>query len=313
MNKANNEDIDLDTELSIEQAKVFTQRGLFYDQDIYLLDNVDTSCLPENKRQLKCMLMLYNIRGGITFDTKDETITTHEHDLIILRPSDTVFYKNSTEEYKGKAILISPQNYTNLSNGLYSVSTLSSKIDAAHSLRLSCTERELFYFCFEQIERNLLSDSISRLQLSLIGSKFMLLNCLDKICVSQEDALTKSVVFKNFIKEVELHLQDNYNIQKYSQLVNVASATLEKEVRKHTGLSAKQYIRLRTAYDICMLIKEGTTSEKEIMRIENIKSTAAFAAMFRKVFGFTLTHYLSLSEDERQNIIHHTIPAQIYQ
>lgn len=300
-------------ELSIPQAKEFLNRGIFLDNEILLIDNLDENCFPSDQRVLKCLLILLNTEGGMSFENDKQTIKTDKNDVIILTQSQSVsHHKITSKTYRGKAILISSDNIAQLAIGYDTFTSMAEKIISTPKISLLRQDIEDFNFCFERIKDLLTYQNYKSLKLSLTLTKFILQRFLAKKPKMFNTYDQNLNVLQKFIDLIEKNNHKNLPVSQYCKMLNVSNSKLGYIVEKYMNMTPSKFLRLKITCRLCKILRNTNLSCKDIAEEEHFENRSSMTRFFKREMSITPSHFRSLTHDQQLNIIHHTIPAQIW-
>ncbi len=311
------EQLKFENEISIPQAKALFPRGMYINDDVFLLDNVIGSNLPRYKKVAKCIVIIICEEGRIRFETKGKTVFAEKNDVILLTMGQSVnHYKVLSSSYKGKAILVAPQKLPMLAELFCDTNSLSQKLNKNDKIKLSEEEMYNSQKNFYQIQTFINSEFHNKkLAFAMTLIKLILQTVLAKTVDPYLNMDRDDRNFYNFVQLVDENLLQNLTIKEYCQQLNISRTTLETIVRKHLiDYTPTKYLHLRLTYHICIMARN--TSRKvlptsAIAKRFHFPNTTALARFVKREINMSLTTFRNLTPDAQLDIIHHTIPDQI--
>ncbi len=301
-------------ELSIQQAKDFLNRGTYLDNEILLIDNLDEHSFPSDQRVLRCLLILLNTEGSMSFESDKQTIKTDKNDVIILTQSQSVSnHKITSSTYHGKAILIASDNIAQLASGYDTFANMAEKIINTHKVSLLRQDIENFNFCFERIKGLLHSQSDKNLKLSLTLTKFLLQSFLAKKGKTNHLSATDHNlnILQHFIELIDQNIHKNLPISQYCRMLNISNSRLGYIVEKYMNMTPSKVLRLKTVNSICVILGSTSLNCKDIAERVHFETRSSMTRFFKREMSITPSYFRSLTHDQQQDIIRHTIPYQI--
>lgn len=304
-------------EISIPQAKALFTRGTYLDDDVFLLDNVIGSNLPQCKKIAKCLVIIICEEGKIRFEINGKTLFAEKNDVILLTMGQIVdHYKVLSSTYKGKAILVAPKNMPMLADLFCDTKSLSLKLNKNDKIKLSEEEMKISQKHFYQILTYINSElRNTKLAFAITLIKLILHSALTKDTDFYENTNQDDFKFHEFVHLVDENLLQNLTVKNYCQLLNISRTSLEALVHKHFGnYTPSQYLRLRLTYRICIMARNTSTKTlptRAIAQRCHFPDTSALARFVKREIDMSLTTFRNLTPDAQLGIIHHTIPGQI--
>ena len=310
-------------EISIPQAKSFLPKGVFSNNEIFVIDDINADNFPVNSKYVKCIVLIFCENGKLRYDIDGHTVIAEQGDMIILSMGQKVSnYKVLSSTFHAKAIFVSIDCIEHLAQNYYTPNTL----------RLHLLATDIIKFDNQEISKNSLFISLikeyltspkyrQRLQLSIDLTKNILHKALDRNEYPREDEdLPKSnerLIFEQFIKLANENINNRNPISFYCKEINISRTYLEKIVNQQTGKTPSKLLHKSLLYQICILAERNTEKGKipikTIAKKTHFPSEASLSRFVKRELNMSLTQYRHLRPELQQNIIHHTIAVQNFE
>lgn len=308
---------NLEHVISIPQAKQLFSRGSFYDNELFLIDNIVGSNLPRNSRITKCIVIIFCEKGKIKFDTKGSTIIAEENDMLILSYGQKVSdYRVMSSDYSGQAIFIDPKlmqeiEYEDYSNKCF----LTNKMRRIDKVKLSSHDmfhcNHLFTIIREALSEPSNYEKIASAKTFTKGILQLLLSKVQSLTSERLNADERQYI--EFVNLVEEKMTLNLQVSKYCQELHISEAHLNQIVHKFAGTTPLKYIHKRLIIQICIIV-ENTSSKSmpntKLAERIHFRSATELSRFFKRELHITLSKYRHLTPDERLHIIPYTILGQ---
>ncbi len=308
---------DFKDEISIPQAKaLFNNRGVYIDNDLFLIDNIIASNLPHNKKKTKCVVILICEEGKIKFESDGHTITADENDVVLLNIGQVV--DNSqvmSSNYRGKAILIDSNEIPMLAEDFCDTRHLRGELTQIDKIKFNEQEMTHSNDNFYQITDLLKNAFPNKFALAINIIKIILQIAITKSYRNHNSQIKKSELqFEAFTLLVEQYVLTNRHVSDYCKRLGISSTQLEHIVREYTGITPLKYIHTKLLNHICIIAECTSISHmpnKKIAEWVHFSSFAAFSRFIQQNLHMSLTKYRHLKSDQQHYIIHRTILDQI--
>lgn len=284
-------------DISIRQAKAALKRGLFLDDDIYIIDNLDMSCFPTNKRTTKAFLFILCERGSMQCEIEKRTYRAQRNCIFLLHTNDCIENITfPTNDFCGKAMLIAPERLNCIVNFDEQIDFLQT-LSEIHLLYMKEDSVSDFKNIFLGIKNELLKknkhvrDHTFNLARIIVDNLRLDMQHLRSHC-SQKKKDKYQAIFDKFL----LFLQENsYRFKKidlFCKRENISYMTLERAIKKITGITPHEYQRTILTQEMCIAIsKVPDMSLTKIAHDFHFQSESAFAHYFKKGTSMSPTDY----------------------
>lgn len=118
-----------------------------------------------------------------------------------------------------------------------------------------------------------------------------LLRAYRKQTPQQEKQIAKPQLVRNFMQLVQQHYLHNYNVEDYSEKLNVSSKHLIEICKQHTGKTPLAYIRDHIISEAKRLLYHTQLSIKEVAYKLNFEDPTNFSKYFKTATGYTPVEY----------------------
>lgn len=307
----------LNREISIPQAKQLFGRGSNLNDEIYLVKDIKGYHLPKNSKETKCIVMVFCEEGNVVYDTKGQTIQAEENDIIFLTNGQWVSpYRQVSDNYRGQAIFIDTNLFTEMERGQYPTDCLLQKLRHTDKIKISKKRMFIINNLFTSIEK-ILSEFTN--ETDTLVAKSITISILQLVLnkgthISHSKRDEKEKTYQSFIHLVSEKKLLNLSVSKYCSLLHISQTRLEKIVLEFTGITPIKYIHSQLINYICILAE--TTSPQtmpnyKIAERTHFRSATQLSRFVKRELNMSLTKYRHLTPAEQFHTIHHTILDQI--
>lgn len=305
-------------EISIPQAKSLLGRGVWLDDEIYLIDNITEKNLPKDDKETKCFVILLCEEGKIRFDTNGQTIIAEKNNIIILSMGQKVSnYKVLSPIYRGKAIFVNSKEINYLTEDFCNAITFKRMIDSTDLIKVNDNIMTDYENLFVLICHQLTDKSQkNKLPFALNLAKIIFQLVLEKCSCDFNDKLSQEEkLFNSFSDYVQENVLKHLTVTQYCKDLEISMTHLENIVQKYKHQTPKEYINEKLLNYIC-IISECTTPKTmpmwKIAEFTHFNSPSALAKFFKRHLKMTLTDYQKLLKAGRQlDKVHYTTLDQI--
>ena len=303
--------------ISIPQAKHLFGRGNYINNDLYLVDNIKGSNLPQNFKEAKCIVILFCERGGFKYDSKGSTIYASQNDLVFFTDGQDISHLQAlSDSYLGQAIFISTNALSCIENRKYNENCLLHRIRKTNKIKLSQQEMDTFNDIFTLINEGISSNTddnqiIAYIKLIIAITQLIFNKDLSSICQTLDYDEQK---YQQFINLVEEKLILKIPISEYCQELDISETHLSHIVHLFAGITPLKYIHKILINRICIIAETTSAKSMPIYKIAerfHFRSASELSRFVKREIKISLSTYRCLESVEQQYIIHHTIFAQI--
>ena len=302
--------------ISIPQAKQLFGRGSFYNNDLYLIDNIVGNNLPQNCKETKCIVIIFCKKGKIRYDTNGTTIIAEENDILFLTNGQKVSeYKLMSPDYIGQAIFIDTKLMEEIEFEGYTNNCLMSKLQYTDKIKIS--SHDMFYcnILFAIICKALCDPTNQeRINSAKSFTKGILQMVLSKAPATTNEAISPDErQYIEFINLVDEKKTQNLQVAEYCQELDISETHLNHIVHKFAGTTPLKYIHKRLITQICIIIENTSSkamSNTKLAERIHFRSATELSRFFKRELHITLSKYRHLTPAERLHIIPHTILDQ---
>lgn len=306
---------DFEDEISIPQAKALFNRGVYIEDDLFLIDNIIASNLPHNKKKTKCVVILICEEGEIRFESDGHTITAGENDVVLLNIGQVIDNnKVMSSNYRGKAILINPNELPMLAEDFSNTAHLRGQLTQIDKIKLNEQEMTHSNDDFYQIADLLKNTYPNKSTLAINLIKIILQIAIAKSYRNHKKLFKKSEQqFEAFTLLVDQYVSISRHVSEYCKRLGISSTQLEHIVREYTGYTPLKYIHGKLLNRICIIAESTSISQmpnKKIAEWVHFSSFSAFSRFIQQNLHMSLTKYRHLKSDQQLHIIRRTILDQ---
>lgn len=290
---------DFSNKISITQAKATLKRGLFLDDEIYIIDNLDMNSFPSNKRITKGFLFILCERGCLQCEIDQQTYRAQRNSIFLLHTNDCIENITfPTSDFCGKAILIAPKVINHIVNVDEQVDFLQ-KLSEIHHFSMKEYSVSNFKYVFLYIRFILLKKNQKVKKHVYYMAKIIIDNLREDMKTLSSHSSEKEKEKNKYMQIHDTFLlflkENNYRFAKinfFCKRFNISYMTLERAIKKTTGITPHEYQRKILTQKMCAsLCCVPFVKITKIADDFHFQSESAFARYFKKEMNISPIDY----------------------
>lgn len=308
----------LEKEISIPQAKSVLDRGSFFHDDIFMIENVQKENLPMHIKDVKCVTLIFCEEGRFRYEIDGHTAFADVNDVSILGIGQRVDnYKVLTPTFKGKAILIKADKIHFLAEDFCNVASLTRTLRNIDTIRLNQQEVENCNTFFAQAIRILAKANNEKqfaFTINLLKLILQLILNSDSCQLSKERISHSHTAYEDLYDKFLELCYENVLVQKpisfYYKELGISGTTLIKIVYKYAGITPLKLLHNLLIRRICLMAEctaDQSLSISQIAKRAHFQSASALSNFVKRNINMNLSHFRKLKSAEQHRIIPHTI------
>lgn len=303
--------------ISVPQAKQLFGRGSCINNDLYLVDHITGKNLPQNFKEVKCIVILLCQEGGYKFDSNGKTIYASQNDVVFLTEGqDISHFQSLSDSYLGQAIFISTNALFLTENRKYNERCLLHKLRKTNKIKLSHQETRTFNNIFTLISEEItVYKDYNQLIAYIKLIKAIIQLAFNKNFLSAHNSLDcDEQKYQQFINLVEEKMHQKIPISQYCQELNVSETHLTHLVHHFTGMTPQKYIHKKLIHHICILAESTSSATMPISKLAerfHFRTTSQLCRFVKREINISVSTYRRLEPAEQLRIVRQTILDQI--
>lgn len=286
--------------LELNSISVGQSVGMFecshIDNDILLVDDIQTVPMPNEPRRMECLLMAMCMRGKLryTVDTIEQVV--HKGDIIIIGKDQVTDNYKMSNDCSGVGMMVS---YDFLHESIKEIHELSSLFLFARShpvFHLSDREQRTLLSYYATMKQKI-EDTGHHFRRETVQALFktMIYDMSNTIYNVQNMPTQKKTraeeIFKGFIELVEQHFREERRVGWYGQQMCITPKYLSETVKRVSNRSPNEWIDHYVTLEIRVLLKNTTMSIKEIAQTLNFRNQSFLGKYFKEHVGMSPSQY----------------------
>lgn len=281
--------------VNIERYLSIYPESLHLD-NLMILTNVNEIRLPEDTRQMQCVLLGLCLSGSAsyTMGTIDHKVSTN--DVIIVGEGQTLGDISTSPDFSGMAMLVSHEFLDGVIADVRNIS----------NLFVFAMEHPVFHL--DSNEAMMISDYVSLLRLKLqdqthhyrrqvVGT--MIASIIYEVAnaayrtqgISRQRNTRSEAVFTHFIQLVEQNYHHTRRVKWYSDQLGMTPKSLLDMVKRTSQRTPNEWLDIYTIMEMRHLLRHTTMSMKEISESLNFATQASMGKFFKDKVGMAPTAY----------------------
>lgn len=268
----------------------------FVDDDILLLDQLDTAPFPNEPRRMSFILICLCTNGGGKFRLDGQEHTIGEGDILVISERHVIDKLDFVSNLSGLCMMVSMSFYNEI---IREVSDISALFLFAHNhpvFALSKRDQKVFNEYYHVIQSKIIEVG-NRYRRDLVRTLMLALfyDLSNLVYHYQLDNTIKQsrcdIIFTQFIKMVEEHCREQRRVSWYAHELRITPKYLSEMVKIASKRSPNEWIDSYVTSEIRILLKHSTMNIKEIAETMNFPNQSFLGKFFKEHTGMSPTDY----------------------
>ncbi len=282
-------------ETNFELAKQW-RGSKFVDNDILLLDQLNTAPFPREPRRLNFILLFLCTKGGASFQLDGKDCCVNEGDLLVVSERHVIDRLDMLNNLSGLCMMVTVPFYNEIIRNVGDISALFLFAHNNPVFALSKRDQKVFNEYFYVIQSKM-TELGNRFRRDLVRTLMLALfyDLSNLIYHYQMDGDTRKsrcdIIFTQFIKLVEENSKVQRRVGWYAKELRITPKYLSEMVKLASKHSPNEWIDNYVTSEIRVLLKHSNLNIKEIAEEMNFPNQSFLGKFFKEHVGMSPTEY----------------------